>query len=1133
MTEQDNDNKVTLNDLKTMLADNAEALAEHLFGKPSKRTSRELRFGRKGSIRVGIDGPRAGRFENFASGEYGSMLDAIIFAYSCNLRGAIDHAKSWLGITEDQPLPKPKRRKPAPVVNVDAELEARRRQAVKIWNAAKAIPGTPAEAYLYGRGIEAATWPDSVRWSDETSALVVGSTVRGKVTQIQRIFLNQDGTPKLDEDGNKIKRSLGPGEGGSVRFPGDENGPLCLAEGPETGLSVWHATRHETWVSLGGIRADLSGVPLDREIIVCLDDDEKNAPSKKGINGRIKEWRKEGRTVLAYLPFDRSRRNKADFNDALQECGPEYICQRLAPDNVIALPNTLPVEEARKRLAKQMKASIAEFSKWWDEDGENQVPVHCFKVGLSIGKTEDAIKRAVRWAIDGLGSIAYTVPSHDLSSDLLERFKAEAGRAVSIAVWYGRAYKRIDQDGQTTAMCRNLDAVNDVQRIGRDPQDTVCIREVEVDGEPTVKKCEFYDDCPYQKQRQQRADIWIMAHQLLFTDKPAAFGKPSLLVIDESFYRAGLKGVEGHPIVISEDQIKAPIWAGRKDEAFAADQHITLDATLAPIRAKLAQVIQSHDTGPLPLETLKTVGLTAGDCLSASKAEWLRKVHVNIYPGMPKALFNKAISKAFVNTEIPRMAQLWKDLAEFIDGPHASSGRLSIEEIQDETTGGRYRAIRMRGKSEIDERWRAPTLHIDATMRMGLIRAYFPQAELKAEIDAAAPHQRIVQFYDKSFSHSSIAHNETQLAKLWTHIKATAVLKGGNWLVVVQKDIEDQIRAKYHIPDFIMLAHHNNIAGIDRWRNVDGVIVVGRTQPKPSAVEHIAGALTGEYIPPIDIEDGWYPSSTETVRAKNGGTITAEADRHPHALAEEVRASICEDQLLQIVGRGRGVNRTAADPLEVIVLGNVPFAVPDELQEWNEPTVDEAMLAEGVLFDNAEHAATAYPFLKSAVAIRMKRKRQKDQSVTKSYKNIPIGKRYTLHLVEYQKVGERQKRYSAIYDARMVPDIKAHLEGIVGELAYFAALEITLKEPEREAPPLDTVLDRWQSGLVPMPAVAMIGEIKRSTGMTQEAMAQRIGLSRPHLANALQGRFGLAPDIVARFKAFLKAPPPILQERLI
>jgi plasmid maintenance system antidote protein VapI len=73
---------------------------------------------------------------------------------------------------------------------------------------------------------------------------------------------------------------------------------------------------------------------------------------------------------------------------------------------------------------------------------------------------------------------------------------------------------------------------------------------------------------------------------------------------------------------------------------------------------------------------------------------------------------------------------------------------------------------------------------------------------------------------------------------------------------------------------------------------------------------------------------------------------------------------------------------------------------------------------------------------------------------------------------------------------------------------------------------------RLRTGVLPTPAVAMVGEIKHTIGMTQEAMAQRIGLSRPHLANALQGRFGLAPDIVERFKAFLGTPPPILQDPL-
>tara|TARA_E500000331_G_C16707098_1_gene476494 strand:- start:229 stop:381 length:153 start_codon:yes stop_codon:yes gene_type:complete len=43
--------------------------------------------------------------------------------------------------------------------------------------------------------------------------------------------------------------------------------------------------------------------------------------------------------------------------------------------------------------------------------------------------------------------------------------------------------------------------------------------------------------------------------------------------------------------------------------------------------------------------------------------------------------------------------------------------------------------------------------------------------------------------------------------------------------------------------------------------------------------------------------------------------------------------------------------------------------------------------------------------------------------------------------------------------------------------------------------------------------------------MTQEQLAEKLGLSRPHLANAIQGRFGLTPEIVAAIKTFLHDPP--------
>ena len=50
--------------------------------------------------------------------------------------------------------------------------------------------------------------------------------------------------------------------------------------------------------------------------------------------------------------------------------------------------------------------------------------------------------------------------------------------------------------------------------------------------------------------------------------------------------------------------------------------------------------------------------------------------------------------------------------------------------------------------------------------------------------------------------------------------------------------------------------------------------------------------------------------------------------RHPDPIAEKIRNRICEAEVMQAIGRGRGVNRTADRPLEVIVLSDAVLPVP-------------------------------------------------------------------------------------------------------------------------------------------------------------------------------------------------------------
>ena len=52
-------------------------------------------------------------------------------------------------------------------------------------------------------------------------------------------------------------------------------------------------------------------------------------------------------------------------------------------------------------------------------------------------------------------------------------------------------------------------------------------------------------------------------------------------------------------------------------------------------------------------------------------------------------------------------------------------------------------------------------------------------------------------------------------------------------------------------------------------------------------------------------------------------------------------------RLVQAIGRVRGVNRTAENPVEVVLLGNVPVPglVLDSVRPWQAPSVDDEILA--------------------------------------------------------------------------------------------------------------------------------------------------------------------------------------------
>lgn len=1167
---------------KERLADRAEELALYLFGKPSYRNRVEMRWGRKGSARLKLNGKHGPAFYDFSEGRGGSMLDMVMVANDLHSAwAALEWAESWLGDAATERRRKEPQRNDVPDPEAEKESKAR-----AIWDASKPVAGTPGETYLHRRAIRPDRWPTSVRWNAAGFIVFASTSPDSRVTAIQRVFVSEDGAPVTDDDGKggrrKRKRSLGPRYGGGVRFAG-VNRPdvLVLAEGPETALSIWCATSIETWSTIGPTHTvDLSFVPKDRVIVVALDDDERNAAVLKRTRDKIRAWRREGRTVVSAMPWTSSRRNKSDFNDALAERGPEYVRDRIEAALTVQRPKAvrLNIAEARAELSKAMAAAMDELRAAAPQDDDDreahEYPAIAMKVGVGIGKTEAAMRAVVTAMCGGdRKSVVFVVPDNKLSGELLDRATAirdELGGNFEIGIYRGREADNPDRLGET--MCQRLDVVRSVQKVGGDVQSLVCR------NRKTGAKCPLYDQCAYQAQRRQRRRLTFASHATLYVNKPSGILKPSMLVIDESFWQGGTWGTDSRtPTLVHMKDLGGIIRMARNQgrDLFGnkqASAEASATADLEPVRQKLRTILKEQEAGPLSRQHVEAVRLTADECRTAARVEWSLSVPVKVRPDMTPAQFNAALEAAAINPVIARRAVMLKLVADFIQSGGEASGHVFIT-----VDGDGEPAFRTQGRTAIRKSWAAPALILDATLRPDLARLWFPKLRVAAEIEAKTPHQRIVQHYTRSFARSHFGRfvkgqgfeaNRKAVDALWRWARLEAQKVPGTGLVVVQKAVEEAIRAAHTIPVNLDLAHHNAVKGRDEWRNVSTLTVAGRTLPPPAAVEALAMALSGQWIDPACLpadKNGsrWYAAAPVTVADGAGSIITLNAEHHPNELAEQVRAAIAEDELIQIIGRARGANRGPDNPVTVHVLADMPLPLPvDEFRTWERPGLDAAMLAEGCWLEVASDAERCWPEMLNSQALRNDRR-----CVQFPYMDILYGNYTHLALVTYLRSGPGQKPAVALYDRRVIPDIATWLTDRLGPLARIG--EVRIPSPDAREAPAESVqavpvrrrrqarkpverlpepppeplsadpadfprgnsrpsidpVEAWEGGKLPPGLVILVKDRMRATGQRQHEVAEAIGISRPQLANALANRFGLSSGAAARLKEFLSLEP--------
>jgi hypothetical protein len=455
--------------------------------------------------------------------------------------------------------------------------------------------------------------------------------------------------------------------------------------------------------------------------------------------------------------------------------------------------------------------------------------------------------------------------------------------------------------------------------------------------------------------------------------------------------------------------------------------------------------------GALVATPFRRVGLTAAVCREAQKLEWSTKIDPD---------HDTPIERADLNLDLGARARFWLSLAALLDDARGTaSGWLRIATDREGRT-----ILRMRGLHPVNAAWKVPTILTDASLEIGLVRHLWPGMRLVADIAVEARHQHIRQIIDRSYGLSSLDANDPAIADnpkadakitrkhtmerarrrralrdvhAILHREARSAAPG-TMLVVAQKRIVEQIQAINPLPRNVAWLHHGAVSGIDSFREVSRIVVVGRQAPAPGAVEACAEALTGAACTRLPAGQ-WYQRIDAVHELADGRLVSAERDYHPDSIAEAFRRRITVLELQQIIGRGRGLWRPADNPLHVLVLTDVPLELPVEELKTDaaeRPSFEDRQIAaSAIAFECAAHAAKAYPEMWKDADRAQYARRQHGRGQ-------PAG----TVAWRYQVAGQGERRWNVYAPPHMAADaVRAYLGSMIGPLAIFERAEVQPK----------------------------------------------------------------------------------------
>jgi len=658
----------------------------------------------------------------------------------------------------------------------------------------------------------------------------------------------------------------------------------------------------------------------------------------------------------------------------------------------------------------------SERNVWIDHYFETRDPdwpmVWAMRVTTAGGKTQITIEELAKWmrTVVLKGPIVYAVPHHKLSPEIVERF-AEHG--INARIFHGREHddpEQFDPDKSKDAqikMCLDLVKVGMAMQVQADITKTCC-----KDGK---KRCQFFDKpCGYWRQQigGEEVQVWIVASDILFLTHKA-FGEPAAVIIDEAFWQKGLR--------IDDDKYSLPLDTLRRKKRGRINLEDEADVRNAG-REGLGKALRQQESN---VERRHLELLTPEHCAEGIRLEWkLVKALMHklaLEPGRKAKIKPKDIKDI---REARLIIKIWEEVRRLLNDPATTvSGRLRLK--QDDK--GR-RCVAWRGVEPIKPQFWVPTLQLDATLPdQSVLEIYHPQVEVVGDIKVAMPPHVHVRQVLRAPTTSGKLDNKKHLEEIRRYIMQRWIETGRQrTLVIGQMKVEEWLGSS-ELPSDIHVGHFNSITGLDAYRDVRLLILAGRTAPPPFAIECQAAVLTGRMpttrCPSNQWGFTWYPQPIRGIRLRNGRGVETKCDEHPDAFVESVRWLIHEAELIQGIGRARGIHRKPDEPLDIDLLFNtcLPITV-DEVVPWRAPSLLVEIAELGVVLtapvDLVKLWKKLWPDVKAAY-----------RTVQEGVPVLP-----GFSPITYQRAGPKMKKRTGFFDQTLIPDPMGWLQEHLGPL---------------------------------------------------------------------------------------------------